>query len=77
MEAPRPQILAEAIVAYALNNRTNLLPWKDYILFLAIMMGGTSPISYKLIVKSSLGTAVQTGSTISKSDEALRSFFPA
>jgi hypothetical protein len=33
MEDPRPQVLAEAIVAYALNNRTNLLPRKDFICF--------------------------------------------
>jgi len=65
MKDPEPQVIAEAIAAFALNNRKrerNLnLPPRDTIMFPALTMVGTTPIFYKVTVTAALSRAVQTG----------------
>jgi hypothetical protein len=65
LKDPEPQVVAEAIAAYALNNKVrvtalNLLPLAAVTLP-AITMVGTNPIFYKITVTAQLSTAVQQG----------------
>ena len=66
MKDPEPQIIAEAIATFALNNRKrerNLhLPLRNSIMFPCLTMVGTSPTFYKITVTAALSRAVQTGS---------------
>jgi hypothetical protein len=62
---PEPQVIAEAIAAYAVNNKVrvgslNLAPLTAVTLP-AITMIGTNPIFYKITVTAELSTAVQQG----------------
>ena len=65
MKNPEPQVIAEAIAAFALNNRRRErdlnLPPRDSIMFPCLTMIGTSPIFYKITVTAALSKAVQTG----------------
>ncbi|KAJ7584320.1 hypothetical protein C8J56DRAFT_950688 [Mycena floridula] len=60
-----PQVIAEAIAAFALNNQTRErslnLPPRDSITFPCLTMVGTAPIFYKVVVTTALSKAVQTG----------------
>jgi len=65
MKDPEPQVIAEAIAAFAMNNMTrerqlNLQP-RDIITFPALTMVGTTPAFYKVTVTAALSKAVQTG----------------
>ena len=66
MKDPEPQVIAEAIAAFALNNRKRErdlhLPIRNSIMFPCLTMVGTSPIFYKITVTAALSKAVQTGS---------------
>ena len=62
MNDPEPQVIADAIAAFAMNNgtrerRLNLQP-RDVITFPALT---TTPVFYKVTVTSALSKAVQTG----------------
>jgi hypothetical protein len=62
---PEPQVIAEAIAAFAMNNMSrermlNLRP-RDAITFPAITMAGTTPAFYKVTVTAALCKAVETG----------------
>lgn len=65
MKDPEPQVIAEAIAAFALNNRKrerNLdLPPRDTVIFPALTMVGTMPMFYKITVTRALSKAVRTG----------------
>ena len=65
MKDPEPQVIAEAIAAFALNNRKrerNLnLPPLQSIMFPCLTMVGTSPTFYQITVTTALSKAVQTG----------------
>ena len=62
---PEPQLIAEAIAAYAVNNKVRQdslsLPLLPSIPFPAITMIGTSPNFYKITVTAELSAAVQQG----------------
>jgi hypothetical protein len=65
LKEPEPQVIAEAIAAFAANNKVrvtslNLAPLAAAT-FPAITMVGTSPIFYKITVTAQLSTAVQQG----------------
>jgi len=65
MKDPEPQIIAEAIAAFATNNmrrdrHLNLQP-RDTIMFPALTMVGTTPAFYKVTVTLAFSKAVQTG----------------
>jgi hypothetical protein len=66
MKDPEPQLIAEAIAAFALNNRKRerdlRLPLLNSIMFPCLTMVGTSPIFYKITVTAALSQAVQSGS---------------
>jgi len=62
---PEPQVIAEAIAAFALNNKVRqdslcLSPLPS-IIFPAITMVGTNPNFYKITVTVELSAAVQQG----------------
>ena len=64
MKDPEPQVISEAIAAFATNNTTrkrrrNLQP-RDSIMFPALTMVGTTPAFYKVTVTPALSKAVQT-----------------
>jgi len=65
MKDPEPQIIAEAIAAFALNNRKRErdlnLPPRNSTTFPCLTLVGTSPIFYKITVTAALSKAVQTG----------------
>ncbi|KAI0269476.1 hypothetical protein BGY98DRAFT_1014873 [Russula aff. rugulosa BPL654] len=65
MNDPEPQVIAEAIAAFALNNRKRErdlhLPLRNSIMFPCITLVETSPIFYKITVTAALSQAVQTG----------------
>ncbi|KAF8508943.1 hypothetical protein BU17DRAFT_56480 [Hysterangium stoloniferum] len=65
LKDPEPQVIAEAIAAYALNNKIRKdslnLPKLPAITFPAITMVGTNPNFYKITVTSELSRAVQQG----------------
>jgi hypothetical protein len=65
LKDPEPQVVAEAIAAYALNNKVRVmslnLPPLAAVTLPAITMVGTSPIFYKITVTAELSTAVQQG----------------
>ncbi|KAH8978016.1 hypothetical protein EDB92DRAFT_1937702 [Lactarius akahatsu] len=58
MEDPEPQIIAEAIAAFALNNRKRErdpnLPLCNSIMFPCITMAGTMPVFYKITITAAL-----------------------
>ncbi|KDR68397.1 hypothetical protein GALMADRAFT_257062 [Galerina marginata CBS 339.88] len=62
---PEPQVIAEAIAAYAMNNKVRQdslgLPPLASITFPAITMVGTNPYFYKITVTAELSAAVQQG----------------
>jgi len=65
MKDPEPQIIAEAIAAFATNNmrwdrHLNLQP-RDTIMFPALTLVSTTPVFYKVTVTLALSKAVQTG----------------
>ncbi|CAA7263532.1 unnamed protein product [Cyclocybe aegerita] len=65
MKDPEPQVIAEAIAAFAMNNmkrerHLNLQP-RDAIMFPALTMIGTTPAWYKVPVTAALSKAVRTG----------------
>jgi hypothetical protein len=66
MKDPEPQVIAEAIAAFALNNRKRErdlhLPLRNSIMLPCLTMASTSPIFYKITVTTALSKAVQTGS---------------
>ncbi|KAH9979646.1 hypothetical protein BJV74DRAFT_888074 [Russula compacta] len=66
MKDPEPQVIAEAIAAFALNNRKRErdlhLPLRDSIMFPCLTMVGASPMFYKISVTTTLSKAVQTDS---------------
>ena len=65
MKDPEPQLIAEAIAAFAINNqkreRDLRLPRRNSIMFPCLTMIGTSPIFYKITVTAALSKAVQIG----------------
>jgi hypothetical protein len=65
MEDPEPQLIAEAIAAFALNNRKRErdlnLPPCNSTMFPCLTMVGTGPIFYKITVTTTLSKAVQAG----------------
>ncbi|KAF8240065.1 hypothetical protein L208DRAFT_1352965 [Tricholoma matsutake] len=65
LKDPEPQVVAEAIAAYALNNKVRVtslnLPSLPAITLPAITMIGTNPIFYKITVTAELSSAVQQG----------------
>ncbi len=65
MKDPEPQVIAEAIATFALNNRNREcdlhLPPRNSIMFPCLTLVGTSPIFYKITVTAALSKAVQTG----------------
>jgi hypothetical protein len=80
MKDPEPQVIAEAIAAFAMNNMTrerrlNLQP-RDSITFPALTMVGTTPAFYKVTVTSALSKAVQTGTYLETETRVLR-YIPA
>ena len=80
MKDPEPQVIAEAIAVFAINNMTrerrlNLQP-RDSITFPALTMVGTTPIFYKVTVTSALSKAVQTGTYPETETRVLR-YIPA
>ena len=65
LKDPEPQVIAEAIAAYAVNNKVriaflNLAPLTT-VTPPAITMIGTNPIFYKITITAELSTAVQPG----------------
>jgi hypothetical protein len=66
MKDPEPQVIAEAIAAFALNNRKRErdlnLPLCNSIMFPCLTMVGTTPVFYKIAITAALSRAVQTGS---------------
>ena len=66
MKDPEPQVIAEAIAAFALNNwkreRDLNLPLCNSIMFPCLTMVGTTPVFYKITITAALSRAVQTGS---------------
>jgi len=62
---PEPQVIAEAIAAFALNNKVRQdslgLPPLSSITFPTITMVGTNPNFYKITVTAELSAAVQQG----------------
>jgi hypothetical protein len=65
MKDPEPQVIAEAIAAFALNNRKRErglhLPLRNSIMYPCLTMVGTLPIFYKITVTAALSQAVQSG----------------
>jgi len=61
---PEPQVIAEAIAAFALNNKTrqkyNLQPCNEAVIP-AMTMTGTYPIFYKIPITTQLSQAIQQG----------------
>jgi hypothetical protein len=80
MKDPEPQVIAEAIAAFALNNRKrehNLnLPPRNAIMFPSLTMVGTTPIFYKITVTAALSKAVQMGTYPEGETRVLR-YIPA
>ena len=80
MKDPEPQLIAEAIAAFALNNRKRErdlnLPPCNSIMFPCLTMVGTAPIFYKITVTTALSRAVQTGAFPEIETRVLR-FVPA
>ena len=80
MRDPEPQVIAEAIAAFSLNNmrrerRLNLPP-RDAIMFPCLTMVGTTPVFYKITVTAALSKAVQTGAYPNTETRVLR-YIPA
>jgi hypothetical protein len=79
MKDPEPYIVAEAIGAFALNNRIRELelnlPCCKSITFPCLTMVGTTPIFYKIIVTAALSQAVQTGAYPEIETRVLRVIF--
>ncbi|KIJ16035.1 hypothetical protein PAXINDRAFT_11074 [Paxillus involutus ATCC 200175] len=65
LKDPEPQVITEAIAAFAVNNKVRVesqnLPPLAAATFPAITMVGTNPIFYKIIVTAELSTAVRQG----------------
>ncbi|KAH8992722.1 hypothetical protein EDB92DRAFT_1815857 [Lactarius akahatsu] len=65
MKDPEPQVIAEAIAAFALNNRKRErdpnLPPCNSIMFPCITMAGTTPVFYKITITAALSKAEQRG----------------
>ena len=65
LKDPEPQVIAEAIAAFAANNKVRVtslgLAPLTSTMFPAITMIGTNPIFYKIFVTAQLSTAVQHG----------------
>ncbi|KAH8992726.1 hypothetical protein EDB92DRAFT_1945134 [Lactarius akahatsu] len=78
MEDPEPQIIAEAIAAFALNNRKRErdpnLPLCNSIMFPCITMAGTMPVFYKITITAALsktGTYSETETRVLRYSSAL------
>jgi hypothetical protein len=73
---PEPQVVAEAIAAYAMNNKVREaslgLPPLASVTFPAITMIGTNPIFYKITVTAELSAAVQQGTYPAMETRVLR-----
>ncbi|KAH9047116.1 hypothetical protein EDB84DRAFT_1462794 [Lactarius hengduanensis] len=80
MKDPEPQVIAEAIAAFALNNRKRErdlnLPPCNTIMFPCITMAGTTPVFYKTTITAALSKAVQTGTYPETETRVLR-YIPA
>jgi len=65
LKDPEPQVIAEAIAAFAANNKVRVtslgLAPLNAAIIPAITMIGTNPIFYKIVVSAELSTAVQHG----------------
>ncbi|KAH9025940.1 hypothetical protein EDB85DRAFT_2092544 [Lactarius pseudohatsudake] len=77
MKDPELQVIAKAIAAFALNNRKRerdpiLLP----CMFSCLIMIGTTPVFYKIIITAALSKAVQTGTYPETEAHVLR-YIPA
>jgi len=76
LKDPEPQVVAEAIAAYALNNKVRVtslnLPPLPAVTLPAITMVGTNPIFYKITVTAELSTAVQQGTYPTTETRVLR-----
>jgi hypothetical protein len=80
MKDPEPQVIAEAIRAFALNNRKrerdlNLRP-RNSIVIPCLAIVGTTPFFYKITITAGLSKAVQTGTYPKTATRVLR-YFPA
>jgi hypothetical protein len=75
---PEPQVIAEAIAAFALRKREHDLdlPPCNSILFSCLTMVGTTPVLYKIAITAALGKAVQTGIWLEIETRVLR-YVPA
>ena len=80
MKDPEPQVIAEAIAAFALNNRKRErdlnLPSCKSIMFPCLTMVGTTPVFYKITITAALSKAVQTGTYPEAETRVLR-YIPA
>lgn len=78
LKDPEPQVIAEAIAAFAVNNKVRVASLNLALLptatFPAITMVGTNPIFYKITVTAQLSTAVQQGTYPENETRVLRSF---
>jgi hypothetical protein len=80
MKDPEPQVIAEAIAAFALNNQKrerdlNLAPCNS-MMFPCLTMVGTTPVLYKITITAALSKAVQTGTYPETETRVLR-YIPA
>lgn len=80
MENPEPQVIAEALAAFALNNRKRErdlnLPPCNSIIFPCLTMIGTTLTFYKITVTAALSKAVQTG-TYPEAETCVLRYIPA
>ncbi|KAM6493592.1 hypothetical protein JOM56_011726 [Amanita muscaria] len=80
LKDPEPQVIAEAIAAFAVNNKVRVeslsLPPLAAATFPAITMVGTNPIFYKITVTAELSTAVRQGTYPATETSALK-YIPA
>ncbi|KAM6494302.1 hypothetical protein JOM56_010663 [Amanita muscaria] len=80
MKDLEPQVIAEAIAAFTLNNRKRErdlnLPPCDSIMFPCLTMIGTTPVFYKITITAALSKAVQTGTYPETETRVLR-YIPA
>ena len=76
LKDPEPQVVAEAIAAYTLNNNVRVtslnLPPLASTTIPAITMVGTNPIFYKITVTAELSTSVQQGTYPATETRVLR-----
>ena len=80
MKDLEPQVIAEAIAAFLLNNQKREhdlnLPPCNSIMFPCLTMVGTMPVFYKITITAALSKAVQTG-TYPKTETCVLHCIPA